>query len=178
MIQYNLLRRRLERWSNFKIQVFIYCYQRGKFQQHLPHNLWGSDVARTFLFYFSKICNIFLTKVQLSYCYTKLCNYREEFVFKPIIKHTKYSCVLQLSFTRSLNDFYFQMIWEILFWEILDVINFLYYKQWTDNWKYISYISVTHQVLKSSRSKMATFEHDVCDVHGASSLYIKPVGKV
>ena len=32
---------------------------------------------------------------------------------------------------------------------------------------------VTHKVLKSCRSKMATLEHDVCDVHGASSLYIK-----
>ena len=76
--------------------------------------------------------------------------------------------------------------WEILFWEILlpslglinhiyDVINFLYYKHWTDKWKYTPYISVTHKVLKSCRSKMATLEHDVCDVHGhgASSLYIK-----
>ena len=27
---------------------------------------------------------MFLTKVQQSYCYTKLCNYREEFVLKPI----------------------------------------------------------------------------------------------
>ena len=80
MIQYNPLRRRLERWSNFKIQVFIYCYQRGKFQQHLPHNFWESNVARIFLFCFSKICNIFLTKVQQSYFYSKLCNYREKFV--------------------------------------------------------------------------------------------------
>ena len=83
-IQYNLLRRGLERSSNFKIQVFIYCYQRGKFQQHLSHNLRGSDVARNFLFYFSKICNMFLTKGQESYCYTKLCHYREEFVLKCI----------------------------------------------------------------------------------------------
>ena len=71
MIQYNLLRRRLERWSNFKIQVLIYCYKRGKFQQHLPYILWGSDVARIFHFYFGKIYNMFLTKVQQSYCYTK-----------------------------------------------------------------------------------------------------------
>ena len=54
-----------------------------------------------------------------------------------------------------------------------DVINLLYYKHWTDKWKYIPYISVTHKVLKSCRSKMATLAHDVCDVHGASSLYIK-----
>ena len=32
---------------------------------------------------------------------------------------------------------------------------------------------MTHKVLKSCRSKMATLAHDVCDVHGASSLYIK-----
>ena len=44
----------------------------------------GSNVPRVFLFYFSRICNMFLTKVQQSYCYTKLCNYKEEFVLKPI----------------------------------------------------------------------------------------------
>ena len=32
---------------------------------------------------------------------------------------------------------------------------------------------MTHKVLKSCRSKMATLAHDVCDVHGATSLYIK-----
>ena len=65
----------MERWSNFKVQVFIYFYERGKFQQHLPNNLWGSDV---------EICDMFLTKLQQSYCYTKLCNYRDEFVLKLI----------------------------------------------------------------------------------------------
>ena len=44
---------------------------------------------------------------------------------------------------------------------------------WTDKWKYIPYISVTHTKLKSCRSKMTTLTHDVCDVHGAFSLYIK-----
>ena len=34
-------------------------------------------------------------------------------------------------------------------------------------------MSVTHKVLKSCRNKMDTLEHDVCDVHGASSWYIK-----
>ena len=34
--------------------------------------------------------------------------------------------------------------------------------------KYIPYIYVTHKLLKSCRSKMATLEHDVCDVHRAS----------
>ena len=38
---------------------------------------------------------------------------------------------------------------------------------------YTIYISVTHKVLKSCRSKMATLAHDVCDVHRASLLYIK-----
>ena len=32
---------------------------------------------------------------------------------------------------------------------------------------------MTHKVLKSGRSKMATLALDVCDVHRASSLYIK-----
>ena len=49
------------------------------------------------------------------------------------------------------------------------MIYLLYYKHWTDKWKYIPYISVTHKVLKSCRSKMTTLEHNVCDKHGASS---------
>ena len=60
-----------------------------------------------------------------------------------------------------------------IFGHVHDVINLLYYKHCTDKWKYIPYISVTHKVVKSCRSKMATLEHGVCDVHGASSLYIK-----
>ena len=35
------------------------------------------------------------------------------------------------------------------------------------------YISVTHKVLKSCRSKMITLVHDVCDGDGAFSLYRK-----
>ena len=53
------------------------------------------------------------------------------------------------------------------------MINLLCYKHWTDKWKYIPYISVTHKVLKSRRSKMVALEHGISDVHGASSLYIK-----
>ena len=49
-----------------------------------------------------------------------------------------------------------------------DVINLLYYEHWTDKWKYTPYISETRKVLKSCRSKMATWTHDVCDVHGRS----------
>ena len=52
------------------MQVFIYSNE--------------EDVARIFLFYSNKICNMFVSKVQQSYCYTQLCNYREEFVFTPI----------------------------------------------------------------------------------------------
>ena len=127
MIQYNLLRRRLERWSNFKIQVFIYCYQRGKFQQHLPHNLWGSDVARIFLFYFSKICNIFLTKVQQSYCYT---NYKEEFLLKPIsnIPNLLVCCnqVSLVFFTFKMDTFKIISSFSSL---ILHAVNFLFWKK-------------------------------------------------
>ena len=61
---------------------------------------------------------------------------------------------------------------------IHDMINLLYYVHRTEKRKYIPYISVTHKVLKSCKSKMATLAHDVCDVHGASSLYKKPVGEV
>ena len=81
-------------------------------------------------------------------------------------------------------DKYVWCLMRELFWEILlpslglikhvhHVIKLLYYKHWTDKWKYMPYISVTHKVPKSCRSKMATLEHDVCDVHVASSLYIK-----
>ena len=69
--------------------------------------------------------------------------------------------------------------WEILLpslgliKHVHDVINLLYYKHWTGKWKYIPYISVTHKVLKSCRSKTVTLAHDVCDMRRASSLYIK-----
>ena len=53
------------------------------------------------------------------------------------------------------------------------MINLLYHKHRTYKSKYIPYISVRHKVLKSCRSKMATLAHDVCDVRGASLLYIK-----
>ena len=33
-------------------------------------------------------------------------------------------------------------------------------------------VCVTHKVLKSCRSKMATLANDLCDVHGTSLLYI------
>ena len=90
------------------IQVFIYSYQRGKFQQHLPHKLSGSDAARIFHFYFSKICNMFFKKVQQSYRYTKLCNYREEFVHKPISNISSILVCWNLSLTWSLNVFTFK----------------------------------------------------------------------
>ena len=56
---------------------------------------------------------------------------------------------------------------------IHDVINLSYYKHSTEKWKYIPYISVTHKVLISFRSKMVVCAHDVCKVHGASSSYMK-----
>ena len=43
------MRRRLKRWSNFKIEVFIYSNE--------------EDTSRIFLFYFNKICKLFLRKV-------------------------------------------------------------------------------------------------------------------
>ena len=38
------------------------------------------------------------------------------------------------------------------------------------NTQYIPYIFVTHKVLKSCSSKIATLAHDICDVHGDFSL--------
>ena len=67
------------------------------------------DVARIFLFYFNKICNMFLSKVQQSYCYTELCNYREEFVFKPISIQFNIFLGCNLNFTRSFNASHLEM---------------------------------------------------------------------
>ena len=47
-MRHNLLTRRLERWSNFKIEIFFNA----------------EDVPRIFFFYFNKICNLLLSKVQ------------------------------------------------------------------------------------------------------------------
>ena len=58
-IQYKLLRKRIESWSNFKTQIFIYSNDK--------------DVARIFLFSYNKICNVFLSKVKQIYCYIQLC---------------------------------------------------------------------------------------------------------
>ena len=50
-------------------------------------------------------------------------------------------------------------------------INLLCYKHWIGKWKYLTHISVIRKVLKSCRIKIVYLAHDV---HGASSLYIKP----
>ena len=50
-----------------------------------------------------------LSKVQKSYCYTQLCNYREEFVFKPISNQLNILVGCNLSFTRSLKAFCLKM---------------------------------------------------------------------
>ena len=64
------------------------------------------DVARIFRFYFNKIRNMFLSKRQHSYCYTQLCNYKEEFVFS---KQLNIVVDFNLNFTRSLNAVYLEM---------------------------------------------------------------------
>ena len=61
---------------------------------------------------------------------------------------------------------------------IHDMTIWLYYGHWTDKGKYIPYISVVRisqsaQVLKSCRSKIATWAHGVYDAHEASSLFRK-----
>ena len=52
---------------------------------------------------------MFLRKIQQSYCYNKLCNYKEDFVLKPISNISNTFVCCNLSFTRSLNVSYFQM---------------------------------------------------------------------
>ena len=49
---------------------------------------------------------MFLNKVQQSYCFTHLCNYREGF---PISNQLNILVGCNLSFTRSLNASYLKM---------------------------------------------------------------------
>ena len=48
---------------------------------------------------------MFLTKVQQSYCYTNLCNYRDEFVLKPISNIQIFLCVA-IKFHQVLKCFF------------------------------------------------------------------------
>ena len=78
------------------MQVFIYSNE--------------EDVATISLFYFNKICNMFLSKVQQNFCYSQLCNYKEEFfLFKPISNQLNILVGCNLSFSRSLNAFYLEL---------------------------------------------------------------------
>ena len=52
---------------------------------------------------------MFLSKVQQSYCYIQLCNYREEFVVKPISSQFNIDVGCSLNFTRPLNASYLEM---------------------------------------------------------------------
>ena len=67
------------------------------------------NIAKMFLLYFNKTCDMLLRKVQQSYCYTQLCNNREEFLSKPIISQFNIVVSCNLSFTRSLNASYIDM---------------------------------------------------------------------
>ena len=58
---------------------------------------------------FNKTCNMFLSKIEHSYRYIQFCNYREEFVFKPVNDQLNIIVGCNLSFTRSLNASYFEM---------------------------------------------------------------------
>ena len=68
------------------MHVFIYSNDKG--------------AAKIFLFYFNEICNMFLNKVQQSYCYNQLSNHREEFVFKPVSNQLNILLGWNLSFNR------------------------------------------------------------------------------
>ena len=52
---------------------------------------------------------MFLSKAQQSYSYTQFCNYREEFVFKPISSQFNIFVGCNLNFSRSLNASYLEM---------------------------------------------------------------------
>ena len=63
-----------------------------------------------FLFYFNKICDIFLSKVQQSYCYTQFCNYREEFEFKLI--SSEFNIVFDTSFSSLILHAVNLLLWK------------------------------------------------------------------
>ena len=44
-----------------------------------------------------------LSRIQQSYCYTQLCNYRKAFLFEPISKQLQIFVDCNLSFTSSSN---------------------------------------------------------------------------
>ena len=52
---------------------------------------------------------MFLSKVQQSYCYTQLWNYKQEFVFKPVSTQFNIAVDCNLNFTESLIAFYLKM---------------------------------------------------------------------
>ena len=52
---------------------------------------------------------MFVSKMQYSYQYTKWCNYRKAFVFKPNSNQLNMLVGYNFSFTRSLNTFYLKM---------------------------------------------------------------------
>ena len=58
------------------------------------------------------VYNMFSEKIQQIYCYNKLCNYREEFVPKPI-SNIKYSFVLKFKFHWVLKSFLLSNGWII-----------------------------------------------------------------
>ena len=71
-------------------------------------------------------------------------------IFRRVLSHREQVCLMRLFREILLPSLG-------LVKHIDDVMNLLCYKNWTDKRKYIPYISVTHNVLKSCRSKMATW---------------------
>ena len=53
---------------------------------------------------------MFLSKVQQNFCYSQLCNNKEDFfLFKPISNQLNILVCFNLSFSRSLNAFYLEL---------------------------------------------------------------------
>ena len=64
---------------------------------------FSSFISIKYDMYIRYVYNIFSSKVQQSYCYTQMCNYREEFGFN-ISNQLNILVGYNLSFTRSLNS--------------------------------------------------------------------------
>ena len=106
LILHNLLRRRLE-----GDQILKYMFSITVIKKENSSNIFLIIYEEAMLLEFSSFFsvkyayNMCLGKIRRSYCYTKLCNYREEVALKPISNISNILVCCNLSFTRFLTLF-------------------------------------------------------------------------
>ena len=110
----------------------------------------------------------FFSTLPFNSCQTAFHKFTIHFTLCLISRHEQV-CLMRL-FPKIQRYFSHHWTWLNIFMMFILMINLLYHGHWTDDRKYIPYISVTHKVLKSCRIKAATWGHDVYE---AFSLYKK-----